>query len=67
MDVEVVAAGVAAEELGRGGYGGGDEDDGGTGETVPMDLRLAGRVRCGTGKDHNVLLYEYPTWGVMRS
>ena len=43
MDVEVVAAGVAANELRDDGDEGGEEDDGGAGEAAPLRL-LAGLI-----------------------
>ena len=42
MNVEVVAATVAAEELGCGGHGGGEQDDGGA-------ERRTWRLRAGLG------------------
>ena len=53
MEVEVVAAGGAADELRSDGHSGRQQDDGGTDEAVRFGRQAV--------RSHKALLYEYPT------
>ena len=76
MEVEVVAAGVAAHEYRRNGYEGRQQDDGGTDEAAPagwasrpqrQELGRPERFDEETKEGHANPLYQYPTVRVRAS